>query len=130
MAYSIDFREKVVLVYKKKKSLRKTAELLEVSYNFVKDTVKRFKTEGTLERRPHGGGNPPKIKDIHVPFVKEMIEKENDLTLDEMCLRFEKEFNIKISKSTMCESLKRLGLSRKKKLFTIQKQRNPKIRSN
>jgi transposase len=51
MAYSIDFREKVILIYEKKRSLRKTAELLEVSYNFVKDIVKRWKTEGTLEPR-------------------------------------------------------------------------------
>jgi transposase len=61
------------LIYEKKRSLRKTAELLEVSYNFVKDIVKRWKTEGTLEHRPHGVGNPPKIKDIHVSFLKEMI---------------------------------------------------------
>jgi transposase len=73
MAYSIDSREKVILIYEKKRSLRKTAELLEVLYNFVKDIVKRWKTEGTLEHRPHGGENPPKIKDIHVPFLKEMI---------------------------------------------------------
>jgi transposase len=53
MTYSIDFREKIILIYEKKKSLRKTAELLEVSYNFVKDIVKRWKTEGTLEPRPH-----------------------------------------------------------------------------
>jgi transposase len=81
MAYSIDFREKVILIYEKKRSLRKTAELLEVSYNFVKYLVKRWKTEGTLEPRPHGGGNPPKIKDIHVPFLKKMIKNENDLIL-------------------------------------------------
>jgi transposase len=122
MAYSIDFREKVILIYKKKRSLRKTAELLEVSYNFVKDIVKRWKTEGTLEPRPHGGGNPPKIKDIHVPFLKEMIENQNDLTLEEMCLLFQQKFNIKVSTSTMCDSLKRLDLTRKKN-FSRSKNR-------
>lgn len=127
MAYSIDFREKVILIYEKKRSLRKTAELLEVSYNFVKDIVKRWKTEGTLEPRPHGGGNPPKIKDIHVPFLKEIIENQNDLTLEEMCLLFQQKFNIKVSTSTMCDSLKRLDLTRKKKLFTTQKQKSQKI---
>jgi transposase len=122
MAYSIDFREKVILIYEKKRSLRKTAELLEVSYNFVKDIVKRWKTEGTLEPRPHGGGNPPKIKDIHVPFLKEMIENQNDLTLEEMCLLFQQKFNIKVSTSTMCDSLKRLDLTRKKN-FSRSKNR-------
>ena len=57
--------------------------------------MKRWKTEGTLKPRPHGGGNPPKIKDIHVPFLKEMIE--NDLTIEEMCLLFQQKFNIKVS---------------------------------
>jgi transposase len=56
--------EKKLFFYEKKRSLRKTAELLEVSYNFFKYLVKRWKTEGTLEPRPHGGGNPPKIKDL------------------------------------------------------------------
>jgi transposase len=64
MGYSIDFREKVILIYEKKRPLRKTAELLEISYNFVKDLMKRWKTVGTLEPRPHGSGNPPKIKDL------------------------------------------------------------------
>jgi hypothetical protein len=43
MAYSIDFRKKVILIYEKKRSLRMTAELLEVSYNFVKDQPKTRK---------------------------------------------------------------------------------------
>lgn len=114
MIYSIDFRKKVLSVYEKQKSLRKTADLLDVSYKFVQSLVKRWKTEGTLEPKPHKGGNPPKIKEVHVPFLTSMIDDENDLTLEEMCDRLYEKFNLKIAPSTLCETLSRLKISRKK----------------
>jgi len=114
MAYSIDFRRKVVSVYEKKKSLRKTAELFGISYTFVQEMVKRSKAGEPLDPKPHKSGNLPRIQDVHIPFLMDMIENENDLTLDEMCQCLYEKFNLKIASSTLCESLKRLKISRKK----------------
>ena len=105
MVYSIDLRRKVVSIYKKQKSLRKTAELLDVSYKFVQSLNKRWKTEGALEPRPHKGGNPARIQEVHIPFLISMIDDENDLSLEEMCDRFHEKFNLKIATSTLCETL-------------------------
>ncbi len=112
--YSNDFREKVLYVYEKNKSLRKTAALLGVSYKFVQTLMKRWKTENTLAPMPHKGGNPKKIQDIHIPFLTSMIDDENDLSLEEMCGRLYEKFNLKIAPSTLCETLARLKISRKK----------------
>jgi transposase len=127
MIYSVDFRKKVVIVYEKQKSLRKTAELLDVSYKFVQSLVKRWKTEGTIEPKPHGGGNPPRIQNVHIPFLNSMIDDENDLSLEEMCDRLHEKFNLKIAPSTLCETLSRLKISRKKKLSAIRRRIKRKI---
>jgi transposase len=127
MIYSIDLRRKVVSVYEKQKSLRKTAELLDVSYKFVQGLIKRWKTEGTLEPRPHKGGNPPKIQEVHMPFLISMIDDENDLSLEEMCDRLHEKFNLKIAPSTLCETLARLKISRKKKRPAIRRRIKRKI---
>lgn len=114
--YSIDFRQKVFNSYLERGSLRKTADRFDVSFSFVQALVKRCKTENTLEPKPHQSGNPPKVQPVHFPFLKKMINSDNDLSLREICDRFQKEFSVKVSITAMHETLKRLEISRKKKL--------------
>ena len=112
--YSPDFRKKVPDSYLKNGSLRKTAEKFEVSYGFVQSLTARYRTEETIEPKPHRSGNPPEIRPEHHPFLKELTEKENGLSLEEICSRFRNKFSVKISVTAMHESLKRPGISRKK----------------
>jgi len=114
MSYSIDFRRKVVEIYEKNKSLRKTADMLCVSYKFVQDIVKRAKAGESIAPRPHGGGKQKKIQEVHIPFLMELIENENDLRLEDICQRLYEKFSLKIDVSTLCETFGRLGVSRKK----------------
>lgn len=120
--YSPDFRSKVLNSYMKNGSLRKTAEKFEVSYGFVQSLTARYKAEKTIEPKPHRSGNPPKIRPEHHPFLKELIKKENDLSLEEICTRLQDEFSVKISVTAVHESLKRIGISRKKKLSRSEKE--------
>ena len=120
--YSPDFRKKVLNSYLKNGSLRKTAEKFEVSYGFVQSLTARHRTEETIEPKPHQSGNPPKIRSEHCPFLKKLIEKENGLSLEEICSRFQNKFSVKISVTAMHESLKRLGISRKKNFPRSEKK--------
>ena len=120
--YSPDFRSKVLNSYMKNGSLRKTAEKFEVSFGFVQSLTARYKAEKTIEPKPHKSGNPPKVRTEHHSFLKKLVDKENGLSLEEICSRFENRFSIKISVTAMHESLKRLGISRKKKLSAIRKR--------
>jgi len=121
--YSTDFRLKVVNSYLEKGSLRKTAEKFDVSYKFVQTSVRRYKIENTVEPEPHKSGNPPKSRSIHhLGFLKKLIASENDLSLNDICARFKNKFSGNISVTGMHESLKRIGISRKKKAFTIRKK--------
>ena len=120
--YSPDFRRKVLNSYMKNGSLRKTAKKFEVSFGFVRSLSARYKAEKTIEPKPHQSGNPPKVRPEHHSFLKKLIEKENDLSLEEICARFKNEFSVEISVTAMHESLKRLGISRKKKLSRSEKE--------
>lgn len=120
--YSPDFRSKVLNSYIKNGSLRKTAEKFEVSYGFVQSPTARHKAGKTIEPKPHRSGNPPKIRPEHHPFLKELTEKENDLSLEEICTRLQDEFSVEISVTAIHESLKRLGISRKKNFPRSEKK--------
>jgi len=120
--YSPDFRKKVPDSCLKNGSLRKTAEKFEVSYGFVQSPTARYRTEETIEPRPHRSGNLPKVRPEHHPFLKKLVEKENSLSPEEICARFKNEFSVKISATAMHESLKRLGISRKKNFPRSEKK--------
>lgn len=129
--YSLDLRRKILDAYLNEEgSMRKIAERFGVSLWFVYNLLKRYRKENTIEPRKHKSGNHPKVLPKHVPFLKKLIEKENDLTLREICSRFEEEFSIIVSVSSMNESLKRLGISRKKKPSTTPKNTKPKTWRN
>ena len=120
--YSLDFRKKIVESYENNEgSLRKIADRFKVSFIFVQGLVKRYKTHGSIEPLPHGGGNPGKIQTIHEEFIKKQLEEKNDLTLKALCSRLKEKFGIEVSIAAMHVTLKDLGFSCKKKLFTIQK---------
>jgi transposase len=120
--YSPDFRKKVLDSYLKNGSLRKTAEKFEVSYGFVQSLTARYRTEETIEPRPHRSGNPPKVRPEHHPFLKKLVGRESGLSLEEICSRFQNKFSVKISVTAMHESLKRLGISRKKNFLRSEKE--------
>jgi len=55
--YSKDLRERVLKAYNDKKgSMRKLADDFMVSLSFVFRLVKRFKQNGHINPKPHGGG--------------------------------------------------------------------------
>ena len=62
-----------------------------------------------------------KIQTIHEEFIKKQLGEKNDLTLKELCSRLKEHFGIEVSIAAMHVTLKDLGFSCKKKLFTIQK---------
>jgi len=75
-----------------------------------------YQEQKTLKARPHGGGNPSIITDERFSWLRVQIEKNSDLLLEELCLLFEKKFNISIAISTMDQNLRKRKITRKKNL--------------
>ncbi len=116
--YSNDFRHKVIEAYNSgKRSLRKTAARFSVSVDFVWRLSKRFREFGSVEPKPHGGGQSLKIQGEALNFLRQLIETKPDATLAELCEQLYYTKQLKVSESTVCRALKKLGLSRKKKTF-------------
>jgi transposase len=84
-SYSRDLRTKVVDAYENGEgSLRKIAKRFSVSLNFVWLLWDRYRKTGSVEPKPHGGGQIPVIAGKDVERFRRLVEKHNDATLMEL----------------------------------------------
>jgi transposase len=111
-AYSMDIRERVIENLDHE-SMRKTAKRFRVSEYFVYRLKQRYREAGTLAPRPHGGGHGPLVDEAGGEFIRTVLAEASDLTLNELCERYEGRFACKVSKSSMDRALRRLDLTRK-----------------
>lgn len=61
-AYSVDLRQKIIEAHNQKEgSQRQLARRFRVSLSFIENLLKRYRTDGTVEPRAHGGGRVAKL---------------------------------------------------------------------
>lgn len=127
--YSFDLRQKVINAHNNKEgSQRKLAKRFSVSLSFVQSLLRRYRSSGTVEPKPHGGGQIPKLNNEQLLLVGLLVESNNDATLMELCVseayrryRLEQQTQVKISRSSMGRITQKLNLTRKKKHYTQAK---------
>jgi putative transposase len=130
-AYSLDLRQKIVEAYLGGQgSMQQMAEQFNVARSFVQKLVKRYQDEGTLEAKPRGGNVAPKLAPEHWPVVQELVEADNDATLEELCQRVEERTGVRISISVLCRLLQKLELPRKKSRSMLGKQKPSEFKLN
>jgi transposase len=121
--YSRDFRRKIVETKQKTQdSNQQIAARFQVSYSFVRRLLKRYESTGSVEPSPHGGGKALKLNSQQIDVVTQLVEEDNDATLQQLCERTEEKTGLKVSVPTMCRLLQRLELTQKKRPFTRVKQ--------
>ena len=81
-AYSADMRERVIAEVESGASRREAAEEFEVSASTAVIWVKCFRETGRCTAKSRGGSVSPLEK--HADFLLGLIEKQSDLTLDEV----------------------------------------------
>ena len=114
--YSKDFRTKIIETKQKtNESLQQIANRFGVSYSFVNRLLKRYEAVASVEPKPHGGGKLPKINSQQIDILKQLVEEDNDATLQQLSIRLNEKTGIKVSIPTICRLLQRLDLTRKKK---------------
>jgi len=120
-AYSLDLRERVVRACDDRVGTREEiAEMLKLSVSFITKLLRRRRDEKTIAAKPHSGGGKPSLDKSDVKRVQELIAKQPDATLKELCHRLTKSGGTTVQIWTMCRALARLGLTRKKSPFTPQ----------
>ena len=95
---------------------RQLVKRLRVSLTFIENLLKRYRTDGTVEPRAHGGGRPAKLSSEQETVLGSLVAEDNDAILVELCDRLEQRVGIRISRATIGRIVQKLKLTRKKKL--------------
>ena len=113
-ALPMALRERVAAFVDDGNSNREAARHFRVSPRFVNNLMKLRGETGSLEprRQGHGSGGG-KLAD-HAGFVRERLEENGELTLDELCVELEGR-GVTVHRSNVARLLHRLGLSHKKR---------------
>lgn len=114
-AYSVDLRQRILDAYEAKEgSQRELAKRFKVSLSFVRDLMRHYREQKTVQPKPHGGGAVAKLGVAEQSLIAQWLQQQPDLLLRELCERIEQERSIKVGISTMWRTLEQMGISIKK----------------
>lgn len=114
-AYSLDFRRKIIEIYETEKiSVRKLAKRFGIAPSSVQNLIKRYRQTGSVAPKPHGGGAPSKLDASQLLILEELVEKNNDATLAELCDLLENAVGVKLSVASMGRKLQQRDYTFKK----------------
>jgi transposase len=123
--YSQDLRQRIVdSVVCGDETLAEVADRFLVSISFVTRLLQLYRRTGSVEPRPHGGGNPARLGPEDLERLREFIRQRPDATLEE-CRRH---LGASCSTMTIARALFRLGLPRKKEVPRAAEQGTPEHR--
>lgn len=125
-AYSPDLRERILsAVERGKGSLRELADLFLVSLSTIVRLLRHYRASGSLLPKPHAGGPCPLLDADACQRLRDLVREQPDATLAEL----QERLGIPCSLSTLCRTLQRLGLSRKKKTLHADEQDTPAVQA-
>ena len=113
--YSVDFRQKIIEVYEQENiSIRNLAQRFKVAKSFIQKILKQYRETGNIHPQKQGGHPPRKLQEEQLVDLIEIIESNNDATLEELCELLQKKTGVRISRSTMGRITLQLNYSVKK----------------
>jgi transposase len=122
--HPIALRNRVVEAYENKEgTMRDLAKRFKVNKSFVSDMVKLKRETGSLEPKPHAGGHVPKIDEPGLRFIDDLISKEPNLKLSEICEKYYLARNVTINIVDAHRACEKLNITFKKKTSMRQKKR-------
>lgn len=122
--YSQDLRQRIVdTVLRGDGTIGQIADRFLVSVSFVTRLLQLYRGTGSVDPRPHGGGNPAVLTPEDLERLRELIRDRPDATLEECRLHL----GSSCSLATISRALSRLGLPRKKKVSRAAEQDRPEV---
>ena len=117
-AFSQDIRDRVIRAREDQGSTRQeVAEDLQVSVWYVDSVMKRRRMTGETRAKARNGGRR-RVLAVHQDWIKVEVERQPDVTLDELCERLNRDRQVKSEASMMCRELAKMQLVRKKSRST------------
>jgi len=115
-SYSIDLRKKILSAWQNKEDTQRgLAKRFKVSLSFIRDFLRRYRETNEIEAKPQGGDRRSKVIGKDQEFLKTLVKEQGDIYLREIQEILEQR-GVEVSVSSLCRTLKRLDLGRKKKL--------------
>jgi transposase len=111
--YSMDLRKRLVAGRKRGQSAEELASLFGVSKRSVERYWKRQLEVGTLAAKVRGGYRRSRLEG-HDDLLRQWIDLEPDLSLEQMRQRLFEQLDIGIGSTALWHRLEKLGLSYKK----------------
>jgi transposase len=123
--YSRDLRQRIVeTVLRRDGTIDQIAQRFLVSVSFVTRLLQLYRRTGSVEPRPHGGGNPAVLTPEDLERLRALIDDRPDATLEEC----REHLGSSCSLATISRALSRLGLPRKKEVPRATEQDSPEVR--
>ncbi len=113
-AYSTDLREKVLRAVDQGYARGEIIKLLGVSRATIKRYLKQRRETGEVAPKAIPGRPPKKLAALGTELAAQ-LQAHDDVSLTEHCRLWEQSHEVKVSRSTMQEAIKRLGWTRKKR---------------
>lgn len=121
--YPIEFRQKIIDTYiTEKPSIRQLALRFNTAKSFIQKLLKQYKETNDISPKRQGGIPPRKLSDEHMIVLIEIIEKNNDATLQELCNLLENTTGIKVCCTTMWKITQKLNYTFKKNTICSRKR--------
>lgn len=116
--FSQDIRDRVIRAREDQGSTRQeVAEDLQVSVWYVDSVMKRRRMTGETRAKARNGGRR-RVLAMYQDWIKAEVERQPDVTLDELCERLNRDWQVKSEASMMCRELAKMRLVRKKSRST------------
>lgn len=112
-SYSIDLRERLVAGRQRGQSAEELARQFRVSKRSVERYWRQYQQTGSVVPQQIGGHRRSRLEG-HDETLRRWIAEQNDLTLEQIRERLQKELGIKLGNSGLWHRLDQLGLSFKK----------------
>jgi transposase len=110
-AYSNDLRQRVVAAYDAREGTQEqVAARFAVSTSWVRKLLRRRRSTGSIDPKPHGGGHAPAFDPAAEAKLRQAVRDDSDATLEELG----RLAGAVCSPSAVYRALGRLGITRKK----------------
>jgi transposase len=119
---SMDLRRRVAeAVENQEGSLRQLARRFCVSVTFITRLLGLRRQTGSLAPRPHGGGHRPALDEAGQQRLRQRLQEQPDLTLDELAQR------LSCGRMAVWRTLRKLKITRKKKVCRADQRDRPDV---
>lgn len=125
--YSADLRERVLAACDSGAGSRAViARRFSVCEATVYNWLRQAREEDRRAPKPPAGGPAPRLDTGGLEALRELVAAQNDATLEEYAERLAVRTGVRVSRPTLCQTLRRLKLRRKKSRSGRANRRAPK----